>query len=154
MHLIRYYPYYSLFVYVFALSSLLTSSVALYTMYHIQCSGKFVQGSIFTDGLSLQFCGLNFLQMRASCPLCAVQSSIFWGLNFLLLVICENHENWTPWKFPAIQCFYRLSLVQLTKLKVGIAWADVVEGAHESFKNESYAHGIVDSKELRHSMGL
>ena len=49
---------------------------------------------------------------------------------------------------------YRLSLVQLTKLKVGIAWADVVEGAHESFKNESYAHGIVDSKELRHSMGL
>ena len=42
----------------------------------------------------------------------------------------------------------------LTKLKVGIARADVVEGAHESLKNQSYAHGIVDTKELRNSMTL
>ena len=26
-------------------------------------------------------------------------------------------------------------LVQLTKLKISVIWADVVEGAHESFKN-------------------
>ena len=42
----------------------------------------------------------------------------------------------------------------LTKLKVGIARADVVEGAHESLKNQSYSHGIVDTKELGNSMTL
>ena len=37
----------------------------------------------------------------------------------------------------------------LTKLKVGIARTNVVEGAHESLDNQSYSHGIVDTKELR-----
>ena len=30
----------------------------------------------------------------------------------------------------------------------------MVEGAHESLKNHTYAHGIVDTKELRNSMTL
>ena len=43
---------------------------------------------------------------------------------------------------------------QLTKLKVSVGRTNVVEGAHESFKNQSYTHGIVDTKELRNSMTL
>ena len=43
---------------------------------------------------------------------------------------------------------------QLTELEVGVSWTDVVEGAHESLKNHTYAHGIVDTKELRNSMTL
>lgn len=42
----------------------------------------------------------------------------------------------------------------LTKLKVSIIRADVVEGTHKSFQNESYSHGVVDTKELRKSMIL
>ena len=41
-----------------------------------------------------------------------------------------------------------------TKLEVGIAGADVVEGAHEAFQDKTKAHGIVDTKMLWNSMAL
>ena len=30
----------------------------------------------------------------------------------------------------------------------------MIEGAHEAFKNQSYSHGVVDTKELGNSMTL
>ena len=42
----------------------------------------------------------------------------------------------------------------LTKLKIRIIRTDVVERAHESFKNESEAHRKVNAKEEWNSMTL
>ena len=42
----------------------------------------------------------------------------------------------------------------LTKLKVSVGGADVVEGTHEALDDQSNAHGIVDTKVLGHSMRL
>ena len=42
----------------------------------------------------------------------------------------------------------------LTKLKVSVGGADVVEGTHEALYDQSNPHGIVDTKVLGHSMRL
>ena len=42
----------------------------------------------------------------------------------------------------------------LTKLKVSVGGADVVEGTHEALDDQSNAHGIIDTKVLGNSMRL
>ena len=55
---------------------------------------------------------------------------------------------------PIAICVLTCNSLRLTKLEVGIAGADVVEGAHEAFKDKSNTHGIVDTKELWNSVSL
>ena len=69
-------------------------------MYHIVenfCGIQF-------GGQPLPFRGFNFHGCAHSRPLCTVQSNLFHGFNFRSqVIICENHENWTPHNFPAIR---------------------------------------------------
>ena len=59
--------------------------------------------SIFADRRSEAFHRFNFHGRMHSCSLFIVQSltSIFHftGLNSWMLIICEDYENWTTWKF-------------------------------------------------------
>lgn len=41
-----------------------------------------------------------------------------------------------------------------TKLEIGIAWANMVERAHKSLKNQSNSQSIVDAKVLWNPMSL
>ena len=43
-------------------------------------------------------------------------------------------------------------MVILTKLIVGISWADVVECAHKTFQNETNTHCLVNTVELWETM--
>ena len=71
-----------------------------YTQYRI--AGNF-RGVQFCGWLIVTFLQVQFRGRTHSHPLCTVKQSSFHGFNFRSkTIIHENHENWTPRKFPTI----------------------------------------------------
>ena len=94
-------------------------------------------GFIFVDGQSLPFHRFNFRGYAHSRPLCTIQSSLFWGFNFLGQIICKNCEKWTP-QFPTIQHICMAIPYRTTRFKSADMFAMAILGPTTKFNSRQY----------------
>ena len=118
-------------------------------------SGKFSRGTIFVDGWSLAFHGLNFHECVHSCPLCAIQLSLFCGFKFHSWAIIR--ENWTPRKFPTIRYIILSFNVQLPSSNCSnkeLNYTLVIENEQGNVMAEVNTFPSLDSGVIRETLAI